>query len=102
MTFEYFLSIFDNVIYTMVTDAPVAESVDALDLKSNRVNNSVPVQVWPGANLKGLERGLFFCQTNTLAGLNSPFGSLRPDGSRGLFLCQIICHYEECAQHTTW
>ncbi len=69
MTFEYFLSIFDNVIYTMVTDAPVAESVDALDLKSNRVNNSVPVQVWPGANLKGLKRGLF--------------------------LCQIICHCEE-------
>ena len=32
--------------------APVAESVDALDLKSNWVNRSVPVQVWPGAILK--------------------------------------------------
>lgn len=29
--------------------APVAESVDALDLKSNRGSPSVPVQVWPGA-----------------------------------------------------
>lgn len=32
--------------------APVAESVDALDLKSNWAYNPVPVQVWPGANLK--------------------------------------------------
>ena len=30
----------------------MAESVDALDLKSNRGSPSVPVQVWPGANLK--------------------------------------------------
>ena len=28
----------------------MAESVDALDLKSNRGSPSVPVQVWPGAN----------------------------------------------------
>ena len=27
----------------------MAESVDALDLKSNRGSPSVPVQVWPGA-----------------------------------------------------
>ena len=32
--------------------APVAESVDALDLKSNRGFPSVPVQVWPGAIFK--------------------------------------------------
>ena len=36
--------------------APVAESVDALDLKSNRGSPSVPVQVWPGANLKRLTK----------------------------------------------
>ena len=42
--------------------ALVAESVDALDLKSNRGSPSVPVQVWPGANLKKTYRdvGLFF------------------------------------------
>ena len=32
--------------------ALVAESVDALDLKSNRGSPSVPVQVWPRAILK--------------------------------------------------
>ena len=30
----------------------MAESVDASDLKSDWANNSVPVQVWPGAPLK--------------------------------------------------
>ncbi len=42
--------------------APVAESVDALDLKSNRGSPSVPVQVWPGAILKRLTGlvGLFY------------------------------------------
>ena len=30
----------------------MAESVDALDLKSNWAYNPVPVQVWPGAILK--------------------------------------------------
>ena len=34
--------------------APVAESVDALDLKSNWAYNPVPVQVWPGAIFKRL------------------------------------------------
>lgn len=39
----------------------MAESVDALDLKSNRGSPSVPVQVWPGAILKDLflATGLF-------------------------------------------
>ena len=32
-----------------VAQALVAESVDALDLKSNRGSPSVPVQVWPRA-----------------------------------------------------
>ena len=40
--------------------APVAESVDALDLKSNWVNRSVPVQVWPGAFLKTHRMWVFF------------------------------------------
>ena len=41
--------------------APVAESVDALDLKSTRGSPSVPVQVWPGASFKDpLFAGLFF------------------------------------------
>lgn len=30
----------------------MAESVDASDLKSDWANNSVPVQVWPGAILR--------------------------------------------------
>ena len=34
----------------LIKYAPVAESVDALDLKSNRGQPSVPVQVWPRAN----------------------------------------------------
>ena len=33
----------------------MAESVDALDLKSNQVNSLVPVQVWLGAFLKTYE-----------------------------------------------
>ena len=40
--------------------APVAESVDALDLKSNWAYNPVPVQVWPGAILKDSLRWVFF------------------------------------------
>ena len=40
--------------------APVAESVDALDLKSNRGSPSVPVQVWPGAITKRLTSGKSF------------------------------------------
>ena len=44
--------------------APVAESVDALDLKSNWAYNPVPVQVWPGAFLKDLLiTGLFYYLT---------------------------------------
>ena len=39
----------------------MAESVDALDLKSNRGSPSVPVQVWPGAFTKRLaKRQVFF------------------------------------------
>ena len=37
----------ENLIYGCY--ALVAESVDALDLKSNRGSPSVPVQVWPRA-----------------------------------------------------
>ena len=41
----------------------MAESVDALDLKSNRGSPSVPVQVWPGANLRPFQKsGLFICR----------------------------------------
>ncbi len=40
--------------------APVAESVDALDLKSNWAYNPVPVQVWPGAYFKTPLIGEFF------------------------------------------
>lgn len=40
--------------------APVAESVDALDLKSNWAYNPVPVQVWPGAILKDSRKWVFF------------------------------------------
>ena len=43
----YYLIVVTDKIY-----APVAESVDALDLKSNRGSPSVPVQVWPGAITK--------------------------------------------------
>ena len=40
----------------------MAESVDALDLKSNRGSPSVPVQVWPGAIIKDLpQKGKSFC-----------------------------------------
>lgn len=39
--------------------APVAESVDALDLKSNWAYNPVPVQVWPGAILKDSRKWVF-------------------------------------------
>ena len=41
--------------------APVAESVDASDLKSDWANNSVPVQVWPGAILRQGESLVFCC-----------------------------------------
>ena len=43
--------------------APVAESVDASDLKSDWANNSVPVQVWPGAIIRQEFNGscLFYC-----------------------------------------
>ena len=46
--------------------APVAESVDALDLKSNRAYNPVPVQVWPGANLKDFMLEVLFNLVNIL------------------------------------
>ncbi len=44
----------------------MAESVDALDLKSNWAYNPVPVQVWPGADKKDLARGLFLLYKNNL------------------------------------
>ncbi len=46
----------------------MAESVDALDLKSNRAYNPVPVQVWPGAFLKRHNEGcVFFCRSKYVA-----------------------------------
>ena len=36
------------------------ESVDTLDLKSNRANNPVPVQVWPGADFNSRKMREFF------------------------------------------
>lgn len=50
------------------TPALVAESVDALDLKSNWVNSSVPVQVRPRAPLKNSCRntGVFLCAKHIL------------------------------------
>ena len=45
----------------------MAESVDALDLKSNRGQPSVPVQVWPGANKKDSQKcESFFIFTNNI------------------------------------
>ena len=44
--------------------ALVAESVDALDLKSNRGSPSVPVQVWPRAFLRDSESYLFLNYVN--------------------------------------
>ena len=53
---------FDILLTYAQSLALVAESVDALDLKSNRGSPSVPVQVWPGANLKNshFNKWLFF------------------------------------------
>ena len=42
------------------TDALVAESVDAADLKSVGIY-PVPVQVWPSAPIKDLSQKVFFC-----------------------------------------
>ena len=57
----------------------MAESVDASDLKCDWANNSVPVQVWPGAPLKTeLILCLFYCldvnvnKVQVLVGFISP------------------------------
>ena len=54
----------------------MAESVDALDLKSNRGSPSVPVQVWPGA---------IITKACLLAGL-----CLLPQ-TLGIFLKSLVC-----------
>lgn len=47
----------------------MAESVDALDLKSNWAYNPVPVQVWPGAFIKTHLCGSFLVSDRHKKGL---------------------------------
>ena len=73
--------------------APVAESVDALDLKSNRGSPSVPVQVWPRAFFKR-----FFGASFLLFDLVQRIAPFHFLFSSGIALLTIYCHCEGFAR----